>query len=187
VPSVLVQNSLLKRPYTECAEWRNRVVQRIRDEEPDLVVLTSNDLDNGGMIDGAGRPIERSGHADDPLWVAGWKRTWDQLPGTKVLLQDTPWPLGWSPACLAANARDITVCRRTRTQSIVEPNRRELVAEAARVDGIRVIDPTGWFCVDLCPPVIGDTLVFKDNSHLTVAYALALTPVMTQALFPARQ
>jgi hypothetical protein len=46
-----------------------------------------------------------------------------------------------------------------------------------------VVDPTPWFCTDRCPIVVGNVLVFKDNSHLTLAYARALQPVIGRAVF----
>ena len=185
VPSVLVWNVPLKKPYTACAQWRDQVFARARADHPALIVLASNDLDNGGMIDAAGRRIPTVGHADDPLWVQGWQASFGKLaqPGTKlVLLQDSPWPQGDAPECLAAHARDITACDRPLAKSIVEPNRRKLVAAAARAAGVTVVDPTSWFCTATCPPVIGNTLVYKDNSHLTTAYARLLAPLLNAAI-----
>jgi peptidoglycan/LPS O-acetylase OafA/YrhL len=185
VPSVLVWNEPLKRPYTECVSWRDQIFERIRADRPAMVVLASNDMDNGGMIDGQGRRIPTSGRADDPLWVQGWQRSFERLrqPGTKlVLLQDSPWPRGTAPECAATNAQDVTACNRPRAKSIVEPNRRRAVAAAARAQGVAVVDPVPWFCAATCPIVVGDTLVFKDNSHLTTRYAEALAPVIAEAL-----
>ena len=184
LPRVLVYNPVLKRPYTECVQWRDQILERIRADRPDLVVMSSNDLDNGGMIDSAGKRVPRGGLADDPLWVRGWQQTWARLDGIPmVLLQDSPWPLGDASECAATHARRLTSCNRPLAKSVVEPNRRRLVSEAARAAGIRVIDPTSWFCTSACPVVIGNTLVFKDNSHMTVAYARAIEPVIDRALF----
>ncbi|HEX8347260.1 MAG TPA: acyltransferase family protein [Actinoplanes sp.] len=185
VPSVLVWNAPLKRPYTECVSWRDQVFQRIRADQPELIVMASNDMDNGGLIDARGRRIPASGRADDALWVQGWQKSFTRLrqPGTKlILLQDSPWPRGAAPECAAGNADDVTACNRPPANSIVEPNRRAAVAAAARAQGIAVVDPVPWFCTTTCPIVVGDTLVFKDNSHLTTAYARALAPLITRAL-----
>ena len=184
LPAVLTYNTALKRAYTECTRWREQILTRILADKPDLVVMASNDLDNGGMIDADGKPISHTGNDDDPIWVRGWQTTWTRLTGIPlVLLQDTPWPLGVAPECAAKNATRLQVCARTPKQALAEPNRRALVAAAATSAGIRVVDPTPWFCTTKCPIVIGNVLVYKDKSHLTVAYAEALTPLVAHALF----
>jgi hypothetical protein len=132
----------------------------------------------------SGNEIPTAGHADDALWVKDWQKSFDRLsmPGTQlVLLQDSPWPQGTAPECAASHADNLTACDRPRTKSIVEPARRQEVALAARADGIKVIDPTPWFCTTTCPVVVGNTFVFKDNSHLTTAYARALAPLVGKA------
>jgi hypothetical protein len=150
-----------------------------------MVVLASNDLDNGGMIDAAGHKIPTAGHADDALWVKGWQESFNQLtmPGTQlVLLQDSPWPKGTAPECAASNATNLTDCDRPLKNSIVEPARRNAVAAAATASNIKVVDPTPWFCTTTCPVVVGNTFVFKDNSHITTEYAKALAPLVANAI-----
>ncbi|MFI5935787.1 acyltransferase family protein [Actinoplanes sp. NPDC051494] len=188
VPSVRVWAVTLKRPYDECVTWRDQVFERVRADRPDLVVLASNDLDNGGLVDDAGARIPTSGTADDKLWLRGWETSFERLaqPGTAlVLLQDSPWPKGIAPECLAAHAQDVTECYRTRRGSIVEPGRRNATAALAKKQGIRVVNPVSWFCTTICPVVIGDLLVFKDNSHLTTAYSKALAPLVRRQIIDA--
>ncbi|MCM4081918.1 acyltransferase family protein [Paractinoplanes hotanensis] len=185
LPQVLTWNEVLKRPYTECVTWRNQVAQRIVRDKPDLIVMASNDLDNGGLIGPGGRTVARPA---DPLWVRGWQQTWHLFSGTPmVLLQDTPLPKGNAPECAAVNARRLARCARPIARAISERPRRDLVADAARASGLRVIDPTPWLCGQgKCPVIVGNTLVYKDNSHLTVAYAQAIAPVVERAIFPRR-
>ncbi|TDO38834.1 acyltransferase family protein [Paractinoplanes brasiliensis] len=188
LPQVLTYNSALKRNYTECVKWRNQILERVVAAKPDLLVMASNDLDNGGIVGDDGRIIDIAGFEDDPVWVQRWEQTWAKLDGIpKVLLQDTPWPSQDAPECAAENARRLAKCDRSLTKAIAEQNRRTLVAEAARGAGVRVIDPTPWFCSDTkCPVVVGNVLVYKDNSHMTPAYAHAIAPLLDRALFPPR-
>ena len=185
VPSVLVWNVPLKRPYTDCVQWRDQVLARAKADRPAMIVLASNDLDNGGLIDPAGDRIPTAGTADDALWVQGWQKSFATLaqPGTQlVLLQDSPWPQGDAPECIASHARNLSACDRPLAKAIVQPARRAMVAAAARAAGVKVVDPTPWFCTTACPPIVGDTLVYKDNSHLTTAYARTLGPLLDAAL-----
>lgn len=181
MPRVLIYLSGFKRPYHECTAWREQTLRRIVRDRPDLVVLASNDLDNGGLLDDHGRRVPR---ADAP-WVRAWQQTWDRLAGIPtVLLQDTPWPGRDAPECAAVNARRLARCDSSVTEAIAERRRRDLVAAAARADGLRVIDPTPWFCAGgKCPIVVGNTLVYKDNSHLTDAYVRAIAPLLGRKLF----
>ena len=180
VPQVLTRNVVLKRPYTECPVWRDQTLQRIRSEKPDLVIMASNDGDSGGIVG-----VESYGTQDNPAWLRAWQQTWARLSGVPmVLLQDTPWPRGDAPECAVSNARRISACERRLSSAILEPDKRAMVAAAARDAGLRVIDPTPWFCTERCPVVVGDLLVYKDNSHLTVAYAEAIAPLLDRALFP---
>jgi peptidoglycan/LPS O-acetylase OafA/YrhL len=185
LPEVLNWNPALKRPYNECVTWREQIVGRIVADRPDLVVMASNDLDNGGIIDENGQQVPREGLADDPVWVQAWQRTWAKLKGIPlVLLQDSAWPQDNAPECAAVNARELNKkCVRRPAWAIAEPNRRMLVAAAARTAGIKVIDPTPWFCAEKCPIVVGNILVYKDDSHMTLAYARALEPLIGRAVF----
>ena len=56
------------------------------------------------------------------------------------------------------------------------------MAQVARANGVTVIEPIPWFCTDVCPVVVGNILVWKDNSHLTTKYAALLTPLLEARL-----
>ena len=65
----------------------------------------------------------------------------------------------------------------------MEPARRELVAAAAAAGGVTVVDTTPWFCTPaVCPAVVGNLLVWRDNSHITNPYARMLTPLLARHL-----
>ncbi|WP_428978064.1 SGNH hydrolase domain-containing protein [Mycobacterium bohemicum] len=45
--------------------------------------------------------------------------------------------------------------------------------------GGQYADLTDLFCVpDRCPVIVGNTLVFRDDNHVTTEYAQLMTPVM---------
>ncbi|MEV4345459.1 acyltransferase family protein [Actinoplanes sp. NPDC049596] len=186
LPSVLNFNTVLNQPYTSCVQYRDQILARVAAAKPDLLVMASNDLDNGGIYDADNQLIPRPGLQDNQAWVDAWQKTWTKLKGipNKVLLQDTPYPTDIAPECAATNPRQLYKCDRSQARSLVEPERRAMIAEQAVRNKIRVLDPTPWFCAkNKCPIVVGNTLVYKDDNHMTVAYSEALAPVLGQALF----
>ena len=45
------------------------------------------------------------------------------------------------------------------------------------------IDPVNWFCGSKsCPVIVGNTLVYRDNSHMSATYAAQIAPLLSDAL-----
>ncbi|WP_433372191.1 acyltransferase family protein [Actinoplanes sp. CA-142083] len=187
VPSVLNYNTVLNKPYTGCVQFRDQVLTRIRAEKPEMVVMSSNDTENGGIYDDNNQ-LRRPGPENDQAWIDGWQKTWTMLAAvpSKILIQDTPYPTGTAPECAATNPRQLFKCDRPQAKAILAPRRRASVAAGAAKNGIKVVNATPWFCAkSTCPIVVGNTLVYKDNNHMSVAYSMALAPVLDRVLFPA--
>ncbi|MEU8238804.1 acyltransferase family protein [Actinoplanes missouriensis] len=184
-PSVLVFNGVLKRPYQECAEWREKVFAEIDEQRPKFVVLSSNGGDSGGLVSPENTPLDR-GPDRDKLWVDAWDRTIDRIEkagARPVLLLDTPWPAGSTPECVVTHPDAVNLCARPAREAFVEPARRKLVATAARERGATVIDTRDWFCTaQVCPAVVGNLMVWKDSSHISTGYAEMLTPLLSRGM-----
>jgi hypothetical protein len=185
-PSVLIWQGVFKRPYDECVTWRNQVFDEIAKVKPLLVVMSSNGGDSGGIVDHSGKRID-VGTGKDPMWARAWDQTFRTIgrgsPATKmVMIEDTPWPKGSAPECAATHPTKLTACSRSVVKAIAEPARRHLVAVAAKADGVTVVDPTPWFCTATCPVVVGNILVWKDNSHISTAYSTMLAPLLDAKL-----
>jgi len=197
--SVLIHLPALKRPYTECATWHRDVVARIRDLRPALVVMSSHGAggtplqitdpgaapgaaSGGDAAPGAASGGDASSGDVDRVWTAAWLATARQLrsAGTRlVVISDTPRPVRGALGCLSAHPHDVGRCARPADRAVSETRRRAMVADALTRAGVTVIDPVPWFCTaSVCPVVVGDTLVYKDGSHMTTAYAEALAPVL---------
>jgi peptidoglycan/LPS O-acetylase OafA/YrhL len=167
-------NQTLNRDYTECYRWRRRALERIRRERPAMVVTS------GAVFN------PRPGLT--PRWVAGVARTVTALRagGARVVvLADTPFPGHDVPACLAAHLDDARVCRLPVEEGLTDPARRAGTATAAERAGATVVNPLRWLCGRTgCPAIIGNTLVYRDNSHLTATYARYLAPWLDSAIGP---
>ena len=82
------------------------------------------------------------------------------------------------PICLSGHLDDATACSPPRSTAVNQPG---IAAESAatQAGGGRYADLTGLFCAaDRCPVIVGNTLVYVDNAHLTVEYSRLLAPVM---------
>lgn len=58
---------------------------------------------------------------------------------------------------------------------------------AARFD-LPMVDLNQWICppgLDVCPPVVADTLVFRQGSHVTATYIRTMTPMLHRGLVEA--
>ena len=178
--SVLVYQDELNRGYTECVQWRDQTLAAIKAMRPAMVVLTNNGTDTGGLVDTPGDP--------DQAWTDAWLSSVRkvQQAGTKlVMLSDTPYPKSNVPDCVSSNPSNVTACTRGVNTALVLPKRRQMIAAAVAANGVTVIDPTSWYCTDVvCPVIVGNVLVYRDDSHMTTKYAALLAPILGARLPP---
>ena len=95
-----------------------------------------------------------------------------------LVLGPVPDPHTDVPVCLSANLDDALACAPQRADSV---NGDGIAAESQVTDdeGGQYADVSELFCTEqVCPVVVGDDLVFRDDNHLTVTYAEALAPAL---------
>lgn len=152
--------------YTSCAEWREKVIESLLILSPDVVVTSQyrnylqvpNDDDTDGSM------------------TDGLRKVWSQLKkrGIRVVaIRDTPY-MGMRdkgpPECLAAR-QDSCAVPRNQALSGADP----IIAAAAVVPGVQLVDMTDAICgMELCEPVVGNIVVWRDKHHLSATYATAL-------------
>jgi hypothetical protein len=167
-----IRSPLLKREYTECEAWRERVVDRLIQLRPDLVIVAV-DQELPVVVDSDDDP-ERQG--------AAMARLIERVPGAVAVVVDTPRSDHDVPACLAKHPKAIQQCTTTRSAAYGWRYRRR-EAEAARLTGATLIDLSAAVCpTDPCPPVIGSMLVYRDHHHLTATFARSLADELEAAL-----
>jgi peptidoglycan/LPS O-acetylase OafA/YrhL len=160
----------LRREYTECEQWRGRVISRLQAEHPRLIVL------------GISRAYLNQGFTSyDTAWIGSLTRLVQQLrgAGAKVLiLGPIPDPQSAVPTCLSGHLDDPTACTPRRSIAVNDPG---IAAEtvATKAGGGQYADVTPLFCTaDRCPVIVGNALVYLDRVHLTYEYSRLLAPVM---------
>ncbi|HEY1175682.1 MAG TPA: acyltransferase family protein, partial [Phytomonospora sp.] len=164
------------RDYTACDEWRAAALEVIAELRPALVVASSSDAGD----------LARPG---DPLaaWTSGYARTFAALAGSGArvaVLLDSAWPEGDAVECAARHPLELSACTADVPASLRDPLRRRAIRDAAGPAGVAVVDPVPWMCrgSGACPVVVGDTFVYRDDSHLAEAYAAAIAPVLGQRI-----
>jgi peptidoglycan/LPS O-acetylase OafA/YrhL len=147
-----------------CKQWRENSLLRIQKIHPWAVFVTSYDHYQA--------PIKTSSLAQ--WWIQGYETTMSRLQNAtshRIYLADTPWPSKDIPSCLTKN--QASHCLTARPTSIIKPSLNK---------GVLFIDPTNWFCTQVCPAIINQTVVYRDASHMSVDFALHLVPNLTKVL-----
>ncbi len=160
------------RRYTECETWRERVVDRLVKLQPDLVIVASNRW----------LPVVESRDNDPERQGAAMARLLKRIPGVKAIIADSPRSDVDVPACLAQHPKAIERCTTTRKAAFTWRHlRRE--TEAARLSGAILVDLSAATCpVDPCPPIIGNTVVYRDHHHLTATFVISIRADLEAAL-----
>ncbi len=160
--------------FGHCGQWRTEILDRLDAERPKLIVLS--------LWHGYGTDEALSGYrAFDDAWIAGFTRLMQRLraTGAQVLaLGPIPDPHFHVPVCLSGYLDDVSACTPTRSSAVDESG---IAAEAAATQsaGGQYVDTTDLFCTaERCPVIVGDTLVYVDENHMTLDYSRALAPVV---------
>jgi peptidoglycan/LPS O-acetylase OafA/YrhL len=157
-----------------CEQWRAQIMARLRAERPRLVVLS--------LWRGYGADESLTGFkAYDPAWINGLTHLVQQLRGggaNVLVLGPVPDPHFVVPICLSGYLDDVAACTPSRATAVKQSG---IAAESAAttIGGGHYADLTDLFCTtDRCPVVVGNTLVYLDENHVTLEYSRLLAPVI---------
>jgi peptidoglycan/LPS O-acetylase OafA/YrhL len=184
-PPVNIQifSPVLGREFSECDEWRSDVLSRIEALKPSLVILgTAPNYDSAYQVT-----------QDGPQWLSGLAGIIQQLgqSGARVVvLGPVPSPPDVEADCLSGHLGDVQACDVGAGEThvgigLVGYDTSGLRAERRTVEhaGGYFVDVKPWFCTDtICPAIVDNLLVFRDNSHITVPYATYLAPLVADEL-----
>jgi hypothetical protein len=131
----------------DCSQWRENSIARIQALKP-LAVIVS------GMQH---YEVPSSFTSRAQWWREGEAKTYSALVGSSqhlIYISDTPHPQRDIPSCIASARAD--KCNST------------VPSEAIFSPGWQQINPTSWFCAEICPAVLDGVVVYRDNSHISV-------------------
>lgn len=167
-----ITSPYLGREYTECVQWRADVTTRLLEAPPALVVMS--------MSRRYGADFGFSSY--DPRWLDSLTSKVAQLRAAGahvVVLGPIPDPHSTVPECLSAHLDDASACGQDRAVAV---NATGIASEAAATaaGGGEYVDLSDLFCTaQRCPVVVGNTLVFRDDNHVTSEYAQAIGQIVT--------
>jgi hypothetical protein len=101
-----------------------------------------------------------------------------------VTILDTPWPKSDAVDCAAEHALALEKCANHLPAAIEDPSVRDALEVAAKSVDVPVIDPQPWLCTPagVCPVVVGNTIVYRDDSHMAETFSESLAPVLGERL-----
>ena len=161
---------------TDCAAWRSDVIDLIAGLHPDLVIMSSYRYKQVGAA---------AGRDPDVVWQEGIDLTVSKVrPLTThlMLLGDSPTPQDDIPSCLASNLSSVGSCMSSRDNA-VRPGRLAVEREVAQKYDADFVPTSDWLCTDTaCPVVVGNVLMYRDNSHITATASEFLAPFIETAV-----
>jgi peptidoglycan/LPS O-acetylase OafA/YrhL len=162
-PVQLLRSSATLGSFPECRRWNTSVMERLRADRPDITLLAGY----------SGYAIERRLDPYDHR-LSAWGKTLDQLAAfTKpILIADTPYPDHDVPVCLSANMDNPGACIRSRDAMTNALPGRSAELDAARSRRVPVVETFDLVCpTPQCPVIVGNILVYRDESHISAAFA----------------
>ena len=168
-----INSPYLGRKFTECEQWRRDIMARLEKERPGLIVLD--------MSRRYGADFGFTSY--DQAWLESLTRLVQQLRATGanvLVLSQVPDPHSTVPTCVSAHMDDASACAPSRSEGL---NDAGIAAEAAATmaGGGQYAELSELFCTaDRCPVIVGNTLVYRDDNHVTTEYAQVLAPLLAE-------
>jgi hypothetical protein len=92
---------------------------------------------------------------------------------------DDPYPQQSEPQCLSVHLSETPACSIPKRYPYYNPSgigQEQAVASSA---GAGYVDTDPWFCISTtCTVIVGNLLVYRDDNHITAAYADWLAPAV---------
>ncbi|UFU07573.1 acyltransferase family protein [Ruania halotolerans] len=150
-----------------CRAWNDNVVELIENNPPDLLVMTST---------------RGAGEAEQV--PAGYPERWAEMGALGIpvfAIRDTPWWPSSPLDCIAQHGAHSDRCAAPRTDFFATTDPTAGLADPPA--NVHFADLNDYICApNLCEPVVGNVVVYYDNSHLTATYSRSLAPMLADAL-----
>jgi hypothetical protein len=169
--------------YTQCWEWRERIMTALTDSaRADLVILSNyvSGYTNRVYDPASGQRLPPA-EANEAIKI-GFRKTINRLLAAGVdvaIIRDAPQADKQFDVCFIVNKRN---CARPREQALRQRDVEDMIARefAGRV---KVFDFADVICAGAeCPLTRNGVMVYRDPHHLTASFSATLAPQMVQLL-----
>ncbi|GAB3090774.1 acyltransferase family protein [Isoptericola nanjingensis] len=170
-------------PYVSCTQYNEALLQMVLDEKPDAVMVsqtTSYSYDSAG---------ERTQDAMVEALESTWK-TLEDAGIDVIAIADNPDPVdlpagdGEVYKCVAEYMDSLSSCAFSKEAGLDKSGTPAMLATADLLPSVDVVNMNDLVCTDVCPPVIGDILAYRQGSHLSRTYVKSTTPILERRLTP---
>ncbi len=101
-----------------------------------------------------------------------------------VGIRDNPRFTFNMPECVQRHSPDAAACNPPLNESLVDPS--PLESYRGKVDGLHLMDLSDFICAGgICPAVVGNVYVYKDDNHLSRTYVESMIPMFEERLLAA--
>jgi peptidoglycan/LPS O-acetylase OafA/YrhL len=180
---VEVKSMVEDREYSQCDAWREKELGRIEEAGRSTTVVMAGDT---AYTPYGGDGEELSGQAAADAMEAGYLATLSRLRGAglrTVIIKDTPAAPDEVPACVSEHLDHLASCDFRHHHAWEKEFE---VRAAERAPDAHLIDLTPEICPrGICRAVIGNALVYRDDSHLTATFAHTLSSWVERDLLAA--
>lgn len=168
------QTQAAERIERGCEGWRRSVIAHARTGNYDAFIVTHSTRD--ALV------VPGEGESQEQATVRGLVAAWNKLPDAPIIaIRDNPAMTRDTISCVNRYLGNAAAhCARPRSVALAFDGQ----AEAARqVPRAHVIDLSDYYCGrDVCAPVVGHVLVYRDSGHITATYAATLAPYLNDAM-----
>ncbi|MBB5919649.1 peptidoglycan/LPS O-acetylase OafA/YrhL [Actinoalloteichus hoggarensis] len=153
----------------DCVEWNAAAAAQTIDMDPDLVFTTATREVRVGLTE------------ETPQgYVEQWRNM--EAAGIPVIaMRDNP-RYDYKPSeCLENSGLDVASCSVPRAELLAERAPYEFLPDVPA--NVSFLDFSDYLCVeDVCPPVIGNVLVYLDENHISASYVASMAPMLEEAI-----
>ncbi|MES2522100.1 MAG: acyltransferase family protein [Gemmatimonadota bacterium] len=168
-----------RRRYRECSQYRERMLQRVIEERPRAVILSSYDY----YVPATDADVDEY-LVSVEAWQEGLRRTYARLSAAGIpviVMRGTPQVPFDVPSCLSRRAERLlfaTDCTYERDRDFTVRARQAQDA-AARGLPVRFVDMNDQVCATRrCATTRRGIVMFTDDNHLTASFTRSLAPVL---------
>lgn len=156
----------------ECNAYNQASATYVLEHQPDAVFTVASltheeapfETEVPGYLDGV-RPF-----ADAGIEIVG--------------IRDNPRFTFSLPECVQRHGAEASRCNPPLNESLVDPS--PLENYRGQMPGLHLMDMSDFICAEgICPAVVGNVYVYKDDNHLTRTYVESMIPMFEQRLLAA--